>query len=56
MSASYGYLTIIFPNEPWCLLQVIGHRNSLVLHHVAGRYRMFTIAMGSLSPGGKRYA
>ena len=20
------YLTIIFPNEPWCLLQVIGHR------------------------------
>lgn len=27
MSAlSYGYLTIIFPNEPWCLLQVIGHR------------------------------
>jgi len=24
--ASYAYLTIIFPNEPWCLLQVIGHR------------------------------
>ena len=27
MSAlSYGYLTIIFPNEPWRLLQVTGRR------------------------------